>query len=94
MVRVLKVRVSNAGRRFTDFVRKYLSRESGALYRTRLLANCAEGKRPAPVPSSPPLPVPSSAKLANFAKFLQIFSGLVLGCIKTKFCKKIIKICV
>ena len=33
-----------------------------------------------------------SAKLANFAKFckiLQIFSGLVLGCIKTKFCKKI-----
>jgi DNA replication licensing factor MCM5 len=30
---------------FTDFVRKYLSRESGALYRTRLLANCAEGKR-------------------------------------------------
>ena len=30
-----------------------------------------------------------SAKLSNFAKFLQIFSGLVLGCIKTKFCKKI-----
>jgi hypothetical protein len=30
-----------------------------------------------------------SAKLANFAKILQIFSGLVLGCIKTKFCKKI-----
>ena len=28
------------------------------------------------------------AKLANFAKFLQIFGGLVLGCIKTKFCKK------
>ena len=33
-----------------------------------------------------------SAKLANFEKIekkLQIFSGLVLGCIKTKFCKKI-----
>ena len=34
------------------------------------------------------------AKLANFAnnnnnKILQIFGGLVLGCIKTKFCKKI-----
>ena len=28
-------------------------------------------------------------QLANFANFLQIFSGLVLGCIKTKFCKKI-----
>ena len=28
------------------------------------------------------------AKLANL-KFLQIFGGLVLGCIKTKFCKKI-----
>ena len=26
---------------------------------------------------------------ANFAKFLQIFGGLVLGCIKTKFCKKV-----
>ena len=25
------------------------------------------------------------AKLANFAKILQIFAGLVLGCIKTKF---------
>ena len=34
----------------------------------------------------------ASGQLANFAKFckiLQIFSGLVLGCIKTKFCKKI-----
>ena len=36
----------------------------------------------------------SLAKLANykqlhFCKFLQIFGGLVLGCIKTKFCKKI-----
>ena len=31
-----------------------------------------------------------SAKLANFAKLiLQMFGGLVLGCIKTKFCKKI-----
>ena len=33
------------------------------------------------------------SKLANFAisvgKILQIFGGLVLGCIKTKFCKKI-----
>ena len=29
------------------------------------------------------------AKLANFGKILQIFGGLVLGCIKTKFCKKI-----
>ena len=31
------------------------------------------------------------AKLANFARFkiLQIFGGLVLGCIKTKICKKI-----
>ena len=28
-------------------------------------------------------------KLAMFYKILQIFSGLVLGCIKTKFCKKI-----
>ena len=30
------------------------------------------------------------AKLPNFCKlFLQFFGGLVLGCIKTKFCKKI-----
>ena len=29
------------------------------------------------------------AKLANFCKILQIFGGLVLGRIKTKFCKKI-----
>ena len=27
--------------------------------------------------------------LAEFRNFLQIFGGLVLGCIKTKFCKKI-----
>ena len=29
------------------------------------------------------------AKLGKLAKILQIFGGLVLGCIKTKFCKKI-----
>ena len=29
------------------------------------------------------------ANFVNFLKFLQIFGGLVLGCIKTKFCKKI-----
>ena len=29
------------------------------------------------------------AKSAKLANFLQIFGGLVLGCIKTKFCKKI-----
>ena len=29
------------------------------------------------------------ANLQNFTKFVQIFGGLVLGCIKTKFCKKI-----
>ena len=27
--------------------------------------------------------------ISKFCKILQIFSGLVLGCIKTKFCKKI-----
>ena len=27
-------------------------------------------------------------KIGKFCKFLQIFGGLVLGCIKTKFCKK------
>ena len=31
-----------------------------------------------------------SWQLAIFAKILQIFGGLVLGCIKTKSCKKII----
>ena len=31
----------------------------------------------------------ANGELAIFAKFLQIFGGLVLGCIKTKFCKKI-----
>ena len=31
---------------------------------------------------------PASAGM-HFSKFLQIFGGLVLGCIKTKFCKKI-----
>ena len=29
------------------------------------------------------------SKIGKFCKILQIFSGLVLGCIKTKFCKKI-----
>ena len=29
------------------------------------------------------------SKIGKFAKMLQIFGGLVLGCIKTKFCKKI-----
>ena len=29
------------------------------------------------------------SKISKFCKILQIFSGLVLGCIKTKFCKKI-----
>ena len=29
------------------------------------------------------------SKIGKFYKILQIFSGLVLGCIKTKFCKKI-----
>ena len=28
-------------------------------------------------------------KIAKFCKILQIFGGLVLGCTKTKFCKKI-----
>ena len=34
-------------------------------------------------------PLRGLAKLANSGKFLQIFGGLVLGCTKTKFCKKI-----
>ena len=34
------------------------------------------------------------AKFSKFSKILQIFGGLVLGFIKTKFCKKIIKKCV
>ena len=29
------------------------------------------------------------SKIGKIIKILQIFSGLVLGCIKTKFCKKI-----
>ena len=29
------------------------------------------------------------SKIGIISKFLQIFGGLVLGCIKTKFCKKI-----
>ena len=29
------------------------------------------------------------SKIGKISKILQIFSGLVLGCIKTKFCKKI-----
>ena len=31
------------------------------------------------------------SKIGKINKFLQIFGGLVLGCIKTKFCKKILK---
>ena len=30
------------------------------------------------------------SKIGKVRKILQIFGGLVLGCIKTKFCKKII----
>ena len=33
--------------------------------------------------------VPRVSKINKLCKILQIFSGLVLGCIKTKFCKKI-----
>ena len=29
------------------------------------------------------------SKIGKISKILQIFGGLVLGCIKTKFCKKI-----
>ena len=29
------------------------------------------------------------SKIGEISKILQIFGGLVLGCIKTKFCKKI-----
>ena len=29
------------------------------------------------------------SKIGKMSKILQIFGGLVLGCIKTKFCKKI-----
>ena len=29
------------------------------------------------------------SKISKFCKILQILSGLVLGCIKTQFCKKI-----
>ena len=28
-----------------------------------------------------------TGKISNFLQILQIFGGLVLGCIKTKFCK-------
>ena len=39
-------------------------------------------------------PVPESGeaeaeRIGKISKFLQIFGGLVLGCTKTKFCKKI-----
>ena len=36
--------------------------------------------------------VQSPFSKAKISKFLQIFGGLVLGCIKTKFCKKIYNI--
>ena len=39
-------------------------------------------------PAVPPRGVRVS-KIGKFCKILQIFGGLVLGCIKTKFCKKI-----
>ena len=37
---------------------------------------------------------PADLNLHKISTFLQFFGGLVLGCTKTKFCKKIIKICV
>ena len=33
--------------------------------------------------------IPTAFSKMHFSKILQIFGGLVLGCIKTKFCKKI-----
>ena len=57
----------------------------------RLPACLAAGNPPAPQALANAVRVVCSAsKLANVAIFfLQIFGGLVLGCIKTKFCKKI-----
>ena len=40
-----------------------------------------------PVPSS--FPSSAAGRVSKIGKILQIFGGLVLGCIKTKFCKKI-----
>ena len=39
--------------------------------------------------SRPTGPGLRGSKIGKITKFLQIFGGLVLGCIKTKFCKKI-----
>ena len=57
------------------------------------------GRAPAPAAVAGPSPIfvltPSegsgvmASKICKFYKILQIFGGLVLGCIKTKFCKKI-----
>ena len=60
------------------------ARTSGAAKKQAARRSCFRCRR---FPSSS-----SQANLANLAnfKFLQIFGGLVLGCIKTKFCKKII----
>ena len=53
-------------------------------------APCAEGDGGAPGgPRFPPRGRITLAKLAKLAIFLQFFGGLVLGCIKTNFCKKI-----
>ena len=37
----------------------------------------------------PPIGKIASSKIGKISNILQIFGGLVLGCIKTKFCKKI-----
>ena len=52
-------------------------------------AETASGTRRASAAAAPA--EASLGKLAKFCKILQIFGGLVLGCIKTKVCKKIIQ---
>ena len=52
----------------------------------------AAGSRRIPPPrqtAQPDLGPVRVSKIGKISKILQIFGGLVLGCIKTKFCKKI-----
>ena len=70
-------------------------RHSGARHGHDEALHQARGAERAPVrrPLQPPARVGSGVRVSKIgkiiSKFLQIFGGLVLGCIKTKFCKKI-----
>ena len=81
------------------FAEIYRDRDADAVRQRRAVSPAVAGGDRKGGPSTSREPTVSSSvkrvrvskisEIGKFCKILQIFGGLVLGCIKTKFCKKI-----